>query len=557
MPYRDGSKDAVAVPQETGSQLIAAYTFMLEHIVLLVWGISVMAGLFISTRIYEYNHPSSKLHSQIWKKQSTPYGVLKLGVKHFIKPKSSRWAILLWVLTALSFVVVNYAVPIIFAPYIRIGSAAPVNPDAIFVPSTNGTEDNTIKSNIMAIQKYRFDVASSLRAAAAVDGANDTVKAHPPVTVTPPDILQRLPNGETIMRVDYHYNVTGLDLGLQNFATLGLFIEGSCVTEYGWYNMSLPGGTLGQTGTYVDRYRFFLDDNYIQDVSRYDGGPPTAFFQALSSDDDAQTNLSWGAIISSVNRTTFGESNDPWYRTGPNASPQYNQSNTGVGAYMVRPARPALSCWENSVWSYKGHNSSISRLDSIPGLNMPIGLQTILFDYLGLPMIANLGLHLRSSALKSSLTALSNNFDALTSSLHADLERLVFASYIATVNCLTETTLYPSGINFLNDIKPNNILLDGVSDFVVFSNDVVTLSVKSLIIIPTVAVTLWVIFLLLLVFPAFVKMAKELKAIKEEEPEQQEAEGDEKGENIIKAVVEQVLGDDKGDGGGDGDAISP
>jgi len=116
-------------------------------------------------------------------------------------------------------------------------------------------------------------------------------------------------------------------------------------------------------------------------------------------------------------------------------------------------------------------------------------------------MIFTLGSYLRASSLKSASTADSDLFDANSSSIFNDLQRLVFASYIATVNTLTETTLYPPHDNFLNDATYNGNLLDGAAEFVIFSNDVVTLSVRSLIIIPTLAVSLWVIFLVLMFLP--------------------------------------------------------
>jgi hypothetical protein len=182
---------------------------------------------------------------------------------------------------------------------------------------------------------------------------------------------------------------------------------------------------------------------------------------------------------------------------------------------------------------------------------MPPGLITILADFLGYPMIVTLGSYLRMTALKSSFTAVSDDFDANTSSIHTDLERLVFASYIATANVLTETTLFPAGSNdtIANDIKPNGTLLPGVSDFVIFSNDVVTLSVKSLIVIPTIAVVLWIVLIVLMLLPMITSLAEEF--LHQDEPEPDPPKGDdekdhskivESGGKATMSVVQQVLG---------------
>src|SRR6187402_2782967 len=84
MPKAGGSRDAVAVSQKVGDELVSAYTFMLEHIVLLVWGITIIAALLISSKRYKRSHPSAKLHTDIWNNRSSPYEILKLVAKHFL-----------------------------------------------------------------------------------------------------------------------------------------------------------------------------------------------------------------------------------------------------------------------------------------------------------------------------------------------------------------------------------------------------------------------------------------------------------------------------------------
>lgn len=541
MPTEHGSKDAVAVEVEVGNQLISAYTFMLEHIVLLAWSITVLVGLLISIQKYAHDHPSRPLSKDIWRKRASPFDILKLAFRHLRKEKSARWLIVPWLAIAVAFVVVKYAVPskyfsfwhkeylkdwtskilkscsahsffllgtadskaftVIFAPYIQIGSAAPVRPEAIFVPSRNGTGGDLTDqaSDLLNIEVFELVIPSALRAAGSVDSVMTNKKKNTSVSISQPETLQTLINGDLIMQFGYQYNVTGLDLGLQNHPDLTLSVEGSCVTDYSWWSFSAIDNPA-YPGAYIDVYNVFNDPGNQQAVSKYDGGPTSAYFFANPPPTDTPTNATWGAVVSSVNRSSYWPSTDPWYRTGPNPLLADNPQS-GLAPWMVMPQRPALSCWQNDAWSYRGHTSDISHLDAIPGLELPLGIRTILVDNLGVPMIFALGSYLHASSLKSSSTAISDLFDANSSSIFQDLQRLIFASYIATVNTMTETTLYPPGIDILNDVTYNGALLDGTAEFVIFSNEVVTLSVRSLIIIPTLAVTLWLAFVILMFLP--------------------------------------------------------
>jgi hypothetical protein len=512
MPTQHGSKDAVAVEVKVGNQLISAYTFMLEHIVLLAWSIFVLLGLLISIKKYTHDHPSRPMSMDIWRKRASPFDILKLAFRHFRKEKSTRWLIVPWLAIAVAFVVVKYTVPIIFAPYIQIGSAAPVRPEAIFVPSRNGTDGDITDqaSDLLTMEVFELQVPSALRSAGNVDSVMNNKKTNGSVSVNQPEILQVLDNGEQVMRIGYQYNVTGLDLGLQYHPDLTLNVEGSCITDYTWWSFS-DFDNPAFPGAYIDVYNIFNDPNNTQAVSKYDGGPALAYFSA-NPPIDTPTNATWCAIVSSVNRSSYWPSTDPWYRTGRNPLLAENPQTAGLAPLMVMPQRPALSCWQNDVWAYRGHTGDISHLDAIPGLELPLGIRTILVDALGAPMIFTLGSYLRASSLKSASTADSGIFDANSSSIFNDLQRLVFASYIATVNTLTETTLYPPDVDFLNDVTYNGDLLDGTADFVVFSNDVVTLSVRALIIIPTVALTLWILFLVLMFLPIPGKLVAELSA---------------------------------------------
>lgn len=496
MPTESGTHDAVAVPARVGNQLVSAYTFLLEHIILFVWAIIVLTVVLVAIWRDGHDHHRSPLHKEIFSKRSSPSSILQLTAKRFLEMKSTRWIIALWVLVALAFVTVCYAVPIIFSPYILLGNAAPVNPDAVFVPSRQNTDSLSDASNKNNLRIFDFYVPQALRSVGLIDSLNGTDAVSPTLVVDQPETIEVENGGGVVLRIGYRYNITGLDFGMQDFPDLVFSVEGSCTTEYGWWAGD-SNSDDSYPGAFVEQYIPFNNVNESQFVSLYDGGPKAFFFANLPG--ASPTNTSWAAIISSVNRTSWFPSTDPWYLTMPN--PFYNSSLGYIAPYMVAPQRPALSCWENDVWSYNGHTGSVYDLNTMPGLDLPIGLTTILVDSLGLPMIYLLGTYLQVSALKSSVTAVSNILDANSSSIWGDLDRLVFASYIATVNCLTDTTLFAPADGFLNDVAPNGTILDGTGGFVIYSDDVTALSIRALIIIPVLAVLLWIVSVAFFVVP--------------------------------------------------------
>ncbi|KAH8803600.1 hypothetical protein F5884DRAFT_861919 [Xylogone sp. PMI_703] len=368
----------------------------------------------------------------------------RYGHDHSPSLAVSKELVFVWVAFRITGLAIKYAIPIIFARHIKIGNGAPVNPKSIFVPSRNDTGILSDASNVNNLEIFNFYVPAALRAVGAIDSFNRTLSENPPLSVAEPETIGIDETGGLIIRYGYQYNVTGKDFGLQHYSELHLQDPWTCRTEYNWWAGSSNDVSI-YPGTFVEEYIPF----------------------------------NMGCC----------------YFTGPNP---FHNNETTVAPYMVQPQRPVLSCWENDVWSYKGHSGSITDLSTMPGLNMPPGLSTIFIDSLGLLMIYLLGTYLQVSALKSSVTALSDILDANSSCIFSDLERLVFASYLATINRLTETTLFPPSNGFLNDVAPGDIILQGSGDFVIYSGDIDTLSVRSLIIIPVLAVGLFIISLGLL-----------------------------------------------------------
>jgi hypothetical protein len=544
MPWSSGTHDAIAVPTTVGHELTSAYTFLLDHIVLLVWSLIVISGLLVYITIHKARHPHDPLSRALWAKRASPYSILKLTVKHLWRSKNREWWILLWLFLALGFLVMKYTIPILFAHYIIIDNAAPVAAQAIFVPSYNGELANANDAKQL-LDIFALELPAAFRAVGNIDSVNSTIYPTSLITVDQPEILP--PNsstGDPNQRINYNYVVTGQDFGLQNYPDLILNVEGSCVTEYSWYSFTgSPPGDPGLTGDFYELYGNKSQLQFAADDSHY---PYAQFFVSTESSGPA-SNRTWAALISSANRLSYWSSNDPWYSTV-----QFTPNNAQAANYAVKTGRPALSCWQNDVWSYRGSNSSVADLTStaLPGLELPPPLQNIFAYYLGGPVVPSLGLKLSTSALQSASTSFDNVFNASSSSLYNDLQRLVFASYIATVNTLTETTLYAAPNSVANEVlDANGQPSFGVDEFVIWSTDVATLSVKALIIIPVLTFVLWIIFIVVLLLP--LKPIKALKELKTREASPGEAQvidlkahnkAEEEDEDQGKGKVATVIG---------------
>ena len=531
MPRMNRTFDAIAVEAKVGHELNSAYTFLLEHIVLCVWSLFIFSGAFLSIKVYKMRNPEHPITQKLWAKKASPFDILTMTTTRLFKGGYKTLWIVLWAILSLGFIVAKYTVPIYFARYIIIDHAAPVNSQAMYYPTYQGWGgDRAEVDPRLVLDVWALEAPSALRAVGLVDTLLNTSFGTPQISLEnlSPDPTTLDPN----QRINYSYTVTGLDFGLQHYPDLILDVEGSCNTNYNWWVASSP--TSSDPRVIEDTYDIPVNatSGFPANVSLNDGPNPLGLF-FLGQQSALASNWTWSALVSSVNRTSYWPSNDPWYLTvqepGP-APPLYN----------VKPGRPALSCWQNDVWSYHGHQSSVTGLNSssLPGLNLSLATQDIFAHFLGLPKVPVLALRLGISALDSASSYKGGFFNASSSSLYNDLERLVFASYIATVNTLTETTLFAKGSNIENDlylVSGSNSIPAGADEFVVWSTDVITLSVKSLIIIPVITVTLWIIALTIPFLP--IPEIKELKAALRETFRERGREIAEEAETELRDVI--------------------
>lgn len=485
-PSENGPRDAVSVPKVVGDQLNSTYSLIIDMTLVQVWTVlfGLMLYFYMRRRRMEVTK-LSPLAPTIWNKRSDLVDLIIETITSSKKNWSSPGIVLLLLLFFAAWAG-QKATGILVPPLIILNNTAPVNPDAIYVP------DRSESDLVASATLFPLEVPRFLRALGSI-GADGQLRQQ--VNISAATSVGQTIDGEDIMRIDYRYRVTGADMGLQRFPELTLNVAGSCITDYDMYNGTRISDSDGEAVA-VDFYDVF---GGVVTASLFDGRQPVAtFYVGNTTQGTLETsNGTWAAIVSSVNRTSFSPGTDPWYLTGPGPETQ-----TGA-QYSVMPARPALSCWQDDVWSYQGRNSTIEALtgEALPGLDLSDGLRNILLSILGSPMIQIVGQHLQASALLSTTTASGQVFDAAASNFHDDLERLVQAAYVATVNCLTDLTLYPAGA----DRQVRNMargdsgqVLDGVAEFVVWSPDVAALSTVVVIVIPTVFVGTWLVAVILL-----------------------------------------------------------
>lgn len=493
-PGPHGPVDAVAVPSDVHDHLLSAYTFLSSLIILKLWGIAIAVWVYF---FYAKGHRQvNDLSMSVFNKRGSPEE--SFTDRAFYSPTKPTWRFYVLCFAILSVWVANIGAGILVPRTLILGNAAPVNPMSIYVPDLD--YDSNDRAHLSA--SYALDVPLTLRAAGSALIASASLQEQ--ILVSQPISLGPIVNNgntEQIQQIQYSYNVSGADFGLQYYPNLLLQVTGACTTDYSWWEKSLSA----INDPAVDYYYLWNDSSNVEEVSLDDGLQPLGIFFVDNPDTSSPTNFTWGAVVSSFGRGSFTPSTDPWYYTQETGQ---NKSDPTTTPYNVSRGRPALSCWENDEWTYMGQSNNVSNLHAIPGLGLSSVTQSILYRYFFEPKIVSVAQRLRPSNLQSATTSLGTVFDAGSSSLHSDLERLILAAYVATTNTFTDTTLYPaSGQSSANvgGVTIPNIVLDnfarpspGVGEFVVYSADITTLSVKVLILVPTFAVLLWLGALILL-----------------------------------------------------------
>ncbi|KAF4627479.1 hypothetical protein G7Y89_g10680 [Cudoniella acicularis] len=483
MPTQHGPRAAIAVTTEASKVLQSLYTLLLKMIVIQIWYLIVLAGIAISANPKKTrSHNISIANVIIWNAQASPLDIVKLMLKYIAH--ISLFAVLWAFLAALAWAA-SIVLSLVVSPDLIIGQAAPVSLSAIYVPqfsSSTGTSSYSLRVNELA-------TPSNLRAIGQADNltANANVVVGKPISTTDPS------SGVQIIQVDYSYGLTGVEFGLQNATELQLNVSGSCITDYGWFY-----GDDDSTDILIDVYLKFGLGPFVN-VSTADGGPPLCTAYLGPAPAPSNSNTTYGLVASTMTRKSFTAGTDPWYLTAPlNESDQY-----GAG-YAVLRQRPVLSCWQSDIWRYGNQQRSIGELDQLNAL--PLSLVTVFQRFLSVPRIVNLVQALGTTALKSATGSQGFYFDAQTSNLHDDLQRLVLGAYAATRNTLQETTQFSKQYDDITNLVlgADGNPLPGTDNFVIYTTDVSALSIPMLITVPLIAfLLLGLVFLLTTSFPCY------------------------------------------------------
>ncbi|KAF1968493.1 hypothetical protein BU23DRAFT_433966, partial [Bimuria novae-zelandiae CBS 107.79] len=489
-PTSHGPRLAVAVETTDASMLLSFYSILVNSAVGQLWAIIIIMGVYATLRQpAEARSHNAVVASVGVLNAKRPLDVGALIVNYLYKlGRKSPWSLTIWLSVSIFALIASVGVPALVGRSMVLGHGAPVDPAHIYVP---GILDNSVE---LALRSHVLEVPSVLRAVGSVQLANDAlykdnVQIDEPLRVADrPDIGE----GEYTSRYRYRYQVPARDFGLQRFDGLVFHVEGSCVTEYGWFNSTFFREVDAKYTYPVDDYYLWNDGGRKAQSSTW-GAPtsPIGYFKINSAsiiDDGSHSNISFAIQISSVGRISNTPGKDPFYLT------EEQQQDDGLKYYIVQSARPILSCWESDSWAYEGRNFSITKLEngdhSIDGF--PKALGKIFYHFLLAPKIATIGVRLSASALLSATVALGENFDAGSANVHSDLVRLVLTSYIATKNTLADTTLFtaedPSSANVPNLLEESE--LGDVSNFIIYSRDVSALSLAVLITVPIVVIVM-------------------------------------------------------------------
>jgi hypothetical protein len=312
--------------------------------------------------------------------------------------------------------------------------------------------------------------------------------------------------GRRMLRFKYEWEITGYEMGLQNAANLKLGVSGSCQTDYSGYNESgirdywliWPNY---QDANYPNGYRDAYNplDEQLMPPFIGDNILPGQTMASIIKD---------GFIFSLLPHTEFRLTSaenldDPWYSTGRN--PDYNASDLQRYAYggklRVKRGRPTLMCVQRDNYTLDGTDQLVHHVDELKqlrGLKLSRLLRDNVFrQEFGIPVIAFLARSLGTSSLASSIywDPTSRMFTADKASLREDFTKLVFVAFLYSREVARNTVLlYPTleGKGVENVANVNGSVPYEYSDIILDSSEVAALSVKVLIITPTVCVFVWI-----------------------------------------------------------------
>jgi len=388
-------------------------------------------------------------------------------------PRQTFWLFSL----AFLWLVGTYAASVLVAAELISGNVAPANPKKVYVPEFLGTDS----ADIMRLQALRAPAALRSLGSAEAAGTEHTIRKR--FLFDP-----HLASGASRQYFGYTYTVTAHDMGLQKWYDLKQEVSGECDVDSSWFSKNVAGEDL-------DVYRPWGLENMTVGVV-YDGERKTAPYATAFAFPYAQTDFltdqpakhRYGIIVHSSHRASHRPGTDPLYKTEP-FIPRDNDSDARIvdqPGNRVMGGRPALSCWQQDVWSYNGTQfKNIYELTDEANINFPVGwVKQLQFDF-ALPRIIDVINSAGSSSLASSTTFVGGRFDAETAKISTDMKRLFTATWISSAHTFRNMVMVGHDQNIDNGAWQGNDQPEkGVDLFVVSTPKVATLRLSVLVSIP-------------------------------------------------------------------------
>jgi hypothetical protein len=484
MPIEGGSsRDAIAVTVEVSKILLSFYTLMVHMIILHLWYFFVLFAIAFAYRGKGLTRNKGAANVAIWNSQASPLSIIKamFDYRAHIPKYAALWASAAFLAWAGAFVM-----SLLVSPQLIIGAAAPANLPEIYIPT--GPKNNQSSSYLRYLSVTAPGHLRAIEALGAVDPKTGAQANLTSFNVTIQDPKTWKDGDNDMYQLDYAYEITGVDFGLQHLPDLVFSVQGSCRTEYSWYDNETSHFIDDTEKIWVDHYKIFNTTSANVSRSSHGDRPTTVVFVP---EKQSGANLTFAFLISSAELRSFTEGTDPWYLT------ESIENDPEGAAYWVQVGRPPLSCWEQSLMSFKGvPKTPINDIEDLDKLRPYPGLVAVFKDALSFPRITRMAQTLGYFALKSAQTSQGLYFDAGTASIRNDLQRLILGSYVFTKNIFLESTLfdkrYDQTIPNLAYNQTTRQFKDGVADFVIYGSGFAALSVKVLIIIPVITAFLWV-----------------------------------------------------------------
>ncbi|KAJ8131585.1 hypothetical protein O1611_g2041 [Lasiodiplodia mahajangana] len=483
-PTDKGAVWAIAVSTNSGALITAALSVVFLVIFMCLWNLACFIALLCPGKGTRSRYAALVT---IWNSNDAWFAFREL-VKYTIHFRSNKGNLAYGLTFATCALVIfggSLVLGIIGPSLIQINNVAPVRPSIVYYPV-----QPTLNNPTDLLKDFGLRAPSFLRALGSVEAAQVTKRNRVKLNDVP--YLPPWNGTEPVSQLNYGYNITGSELGLQHGADLKLEVTGSCTTEYGWLDPRQDNSTdlyyLWGLNRHDINFSVPIDNISIQNAPKASFlYHPDAPKQYLDSGNSSFAIFAWSA-----HRASISTSSDPWYAT-ENGSPGYNTPYQAK--FWVKRGRPALSCWQHDQWTYKRQAvKTVIDLKDLPGMKIPQVLLNVLVRVLATPMLVTLGNASGDTALRSRTTSPNGVIDASASSIKSDLERLLVASFVATRNIFVDATMFASSDKLGNIFQgANGQPEDGAGDFVVTSPSIQTFSLVGIIVLFVVLVALLLI----------------------------------------------------------------